>query len=85
MKFIDEKNLVVGDYWGNLVKVDHISGLSKKKSIAQNGISSIDVSNGHIAASSYDGSIYILDTELNLTNRIKAMEQKFTNDSTWER
>ncbi|WP_018132423.1 WD40 repeat domain-containing protein [Effusibacillus pohliae] len=75
--FYDEDTIVVGDYWGHLVRVQLSKGDVLRRKIAGNGISSLARMNNQIVAVSYDGGIYFVNPyELTNLKTIKEMEQK---------
>ncbi|MBJ6362184.1 WD40 repeat domain-containing protein [Paenibacillus sp. GCM10012307] len=61
VSFYSDSIIVAGDYWGNLIVVSLETGDLNTINVAQNGISSVAKIGSHIAASSYDGAIYIFD------------------------
>jgi hypothetical protein len=70
--FVDEVTVVIGDYWGALIRVD-----LRTSQISQNGISSIARSGEYLAATSYDGGIYLVESfSLTVVNTIHAMTQR---------
>ena len=56
--------VLVGDYWGGLIRVDLESETFRRKVVAANGISSLARSGQHVVASSYDGTIYLVAPRL---------------------
>lgn len=78
--FINEFNIIVGDYWGNIIKVEVETGYSTKKRISSNGISSLARKNDtQFIASSYSGSLYHMtcsEDGFSLINQLKFMEQR---------
>jgi WD40 repeat protein len=75
--FVDESNVVVGDYWGALIRVDLATSQISRAQIAQNGISSIASSGDYLVATSYDGAIYLVEPfSLKVVNTIRAMTQR---------
>ncbi|WP_202081398.1 WD40 repeat domain-containing protein [Caldalkalibacillus salinus] len=76
VSFIDELTVVVGDYWGNIVKVDLESGDITRQTLARNGISSITRYDRYFIAVSYDGSVNVVDSNLTIVKKILAMAQR---------
>lgn len=75
--FVDEDTVIIGDYWGDLIRVDLRTSKVSRAQIAENGISSITRSGKYLAATSYDGGIYLVDpASLNVVNTLRAMTQR---------
>lgn len=75
--FVDETTVVVGDYWGGLIRVDLDRQRISRATIARNGISSLSRSGEFLAVSSYDGTIYLVrPDDLHVVNRLSAMQQR---------
>lgn len=76
--FWDEDTVLVGNYWGAVWRVDLTRGEVIPFGIAGNGISSLArCGAGMMAAASYDGSIYLLETDgMTVCDRIQSMSQK---------
>jgi WD40 repeat protein len=75
--FLDEKTVVIGDYWGALICVDLESEKVSRKQIARNGISSLSRSGDYLVATSYDGSIYLVRaSDWQVVNTLTAMTQR---------
>ncbi len=75
--FVDPSTVIVGDYWGHLIRVDLARGRVERAKIACNGISSLCRSGSLLAASSYDGTIYLARTsDLQIVNSLTAMAQR---------
>lgn len=69
--------MIVGDYWGALIKADLRTGRVTRGTIAANGISSLSRSGERLVASSYDGGIYLVAVEdLSVRNVYRAMTQR---------
>lgn len=80
--FFDADTLVVGDYWGSLIKVDLNAGRVRRAVIARNGISSVTRSGAHVLASSYDGGVYLVDPEeLKAVNAFRSMDQRVREEA----
>ena len=75
--FVDEVTVVIGDYWGALIRVDLRTSQISRAQIAQNGISSIARSGEYLVATSYDGGIYLVEPfSLTVVNTVRAMTQR---------
>ncbi|HWZ46246.1 MAG TPA: hypothetical protein VNW97_22425, partial [Candidatus Saccharimonadales bacterium] len=75
--FLDEKTVVVGDYWGALIRIDLEHEKVSRIQIARNGISSLSRSGDALVATSYDGSIYLLRaSDLEVINTLVGMTQR---------
>ena len=75
--FLTEDIVVVTNYWGELLRVDLTDGSVTRATIAKNGISSISKHGNYLAASSYDGNIYLVRPEdLSVVNTIQSMIQQ---------
>ena len=61
MCFVDERTVIVGNYWGELIKFDLETERVTRRTIARNGISSVCTQGSDIVASSYDGALYLVD------------------------
>ncbi len=59
---INEHEALVGDYWGYLVHVNLDSGQITSQRIATNGLSSLSHVHPRVLATSYDGSLAVIDT-----------------------
>lgn len=75
--FWEADTVIVGDYWGALIKADLRTGRVTRNTIAANGISSLSRSGERLVASSYDGGIYLVAVEdLSVRNVYRAMTQR---------
>ncbi|UFJ43134.1 hypothetical protein LOK74_11970 [Brevibacillus humidisoli] len=75
--FYDEQTVIVGDYWGHLMRVDLSTGDVLRYRVARNGISSITRMNDQIVAVSYDGGIYfVVPHDLTIVRADKEMQQR---------
>jgi WD40 repeat protein len=75
--FWDADTVIVGDYWGALIKADLSTGRVTRRTIAANGISSLSRSGDGLIASSYDGGIYLVSVaDLSMRNVYRAMTQR---------
>jgi WD40 repeat protein len=79
--FWDEATVLIGDYWGGLIRVDLDSETSRRKVVAANGISSVARSGDYIVATSYDGTIYLVRPDLTVVRTLRAMRQKLNIDA----
>lgn len=75
--FWDQNTIFVGNYWGNLWRVELPRERVTAFNIATNGISSLSRCGDHIAAVSYDGSLCLINPgDMSVVSRIRAMQQK---------
>ncbi|WP_105167582.1 WD40 repeat domain-containing protein [Pseudoalteromonas sp. T1lg23B] len=75
--FLDQSTVIITNYWGELLKVDLTDGSVVRNSIAKNGISAVVRHGEFLAATSYDGAIYLVDPKQLITvNSLRSMTQK---------
>ena len=74
--FYDDTTVLIGDYWGGLIRVDLESESSRRKAVAANGISAVARCGEHVVAASYDGMIYLVRPDLTVVRTLRAMQQK---------
>lgn len=75
--FWDADTVIVGDYWGALLKADLRTGKIARRTIAANGISSLSRCGADLVASSYDGGVYLVAVaDLSVRNVYRAMTQR---------
>jgi WD40 repeat protein len=75
--FVDEATVVVTTYWGELLKVTLPDRRVHRRQVARNGISSVARIGRHLAASSYDGAVYLVRPEdLAVEQTLQAMTQR---------
>ena len=78
--FLDERTVIVANYWGELLRIDLDGSRMQRRTIARNGISAVtraDASGEHLLASSYDGAAYLVRTaDLAVVNELRAMHQR---------
>lgn len=75
--FADERTVVVGNYWGFLVRADLVTGEVTRRRIAPNGLSSLCRSGENLVATSYDGAAFLVRPhDLAVLNTLRAMTQK---------
>jgi WD40 repeat protein len=79
--FWDDETVLIGDYWGGLIRVDLAKETSRRAVVASNGISALARSGQHVAATSYDGAIYLVRPDLTVVRTLRAMRQKPCNGS----
>ena len=79
----DSATVMVGDYWGTVIRVDLAAGALSRKTIARNGISSLAYSDGYLIAASYDGGVYLVRPEdLAVVQTLRAMTQRLEGAAT---
>jgi WD40 repeat protein len=77
MCFLDERTVIVGDYWGALIKFDLETEKVTRRTVARNGISSVCSQGNDVVASSYDGALYLVDpVGLGVVRVLRAMVQR---------
>lgn len=75
--FWDADTVMVGDYWGSVIRVDLASGKAARRVVAGNGISSLSRSGDHVVATSYDGGAYLVAPgDLSVVQVARAMQQR---------
>lgn len=75
--FWDADTVIVGDYWGALLRVDLATGRIERRTIAANGLSSLSRCGDGVLASSYDGGAYLVSPgDLTVRNVYRAMTQR---------
>lgn len=75
--FWDHDTVVVGNYWGFLVKADLAEERVTRARIGPNGISSLARSGEHLVAACYDGAAYLVrPSDLTVERELRAMRQK---------
>lgn len=84
--FWDKDTVIVGDYWGALIRVDLQSERITRNTIASNGLSSLAKTSAGLIATSYDGGVYLVrPDDLSVRNVYRAMTQRFPafQSATW--
>jgi WD40 repeat protein len=77
MCFVDGRTIIVGDYWGALIKFDLETEKVTRRTVAQNGLSSVCPRGTDVIASSYDGALYLVDpADLEVKGTLRAMVQR---------
>jgi toxoflavin biosynthesis protein ToxC len=75
--FWDEDTILVGDYWGTVIRVRLDDGKVTRRVLAGNGISSLARSGDHVVATSYDGGAYLITPgDLAVVQVARAMQQR---------
>lgn len=75
--FLDAETVIVSDYWGALLRVDLIHERLTRHPIAVNGISSLCRIGAHLAATSYDGAVYLVRPgDMTVVATLRAMTQR---------
>jgi WD40 repeat protein len=83
--FVADDVVVVGDYWGALIRVALPTGDGvpdvRKVAVARNGISSLTRCGALVVAASYDGRLYAVCPEtLAVVQHLGAMQQRLDDD-----
>jgi WD40 repeat protein len=79
--FVSERVVLVGDYWGSLIRVALDTGEVTRATIARNGISSLTRCSDFVVAASYDGRLYAVRPEtLAVVQRLGAMQQRLDDE-----
>ena len=80
--FWDPRTVLVGNYWGWLVRFDLANETISRRRIAPNGLSAIARSGEHLLTTSYDGAVYRVDPhDLSVVGALRAMVQKVDEPS----
>jgi WD40 repeat protein len=75
--FVDERMVIVGNYWGELIQVRLPEETVVRKQVARNGISSLTACAGHLLAVSYDGGAYLVRSQdLAVVQTLRGMTQR---------
>ncbi len=75
--FVSPDVVIVTNYWGELLRVSLRDQTIIRRTIANNGISSIIKHGEHYAVSSYDGGVYLVEQqELRVLNSLSYMQQQ---------
>jgi WD40 repeat protein len=79
--FVSDQVVVVGDYWGSLIRVALDAGVVTSAVIARNGISSLTRCSDFVVAASYDGTLYaVRPTTLDVVMQLGAMRQRLDDE-----
>jgi WD40 repeat protein len=75
--FVDDSTVLVGDYWGSVMRVELPDERVSRQWIAANGVSALSRAGGHVAATSYDGAVYLIDpADLTVVQTLHGMQQR---------
>ena len=75
--FATDETVLVGDYWGTLIRVNLQSGEVQREHIAGNGLSSLARCGSLVLATSYEGSVSaVRPSTPGVAHRIEAMKQR---------
>lgn len=75
--FWDRETVIVGNYWGYLIKADLRDESVTRERIGPNGISALARSGDHLVAACYDGAAYLVrPDDLSVVRSLRAMTQK---------
>lgn len=79
--FVSDRVVLIGDYWGSVIRVTLDSGEVTKVVVARNGISSLTRCADFVIAASYDGSLYAVRPEtLTVAHQLEAMRQRLHDE-----
>jgi WD40 repeat protein len=79
--FVSDQVVLVGDYWGSLIRVALDSAAVMSVVVARNGISSLTRCAGMVVAASYDGRLYVVNPEtLEIALHLGAMRQRLDDE-----
>lgn len=82
--FWDEQTVLVGDYWGAVLKIDVATGRVERRTVAANGLSSITRCADGVAVSSYDGAVHLLSVpDLAILSTYRVMTQRLDKLPGW--
>jgi len=75
--FWDRDTVLIGNYWGDILRVDLRDERISKSRIATNGIASLARCGPNLAAVSYDGSLSLLEpSSMELLSQLHCLQQK---------
>lgn len=75
--FISSTVVIVTNYWGELIRVSLDDESIIRTSLSDNGISSMVLLDGQLAAAAYDGAVYLVDpNDLSVIQTLRSMTQK---------
>ena len=78
--FFDPETVLVGNYWGQLMRFDLSRGSKTVASIASNGLSAARRCGAHVVVTSYDGAVFLVDPRtLEVVNTLRAMTQRVSD------
>lgn len=81
--FWDPETVLIGNYWGYVLRVDLRSEQIIRRRVADNGISALSRCAGHVVAVSYDGTASLVaPDDLRTVRRLRIMVQKPIGAST---
>lgn len=79
--FVSDQLVLVGDYWGSLIRVALDSGAVTSLVVARNGISSLTRCSDLVVAASYDGRLHAVRPEtFDVVLRLGAMRQRLDGE-----
>jgi WD40 repeat protein len=80
--FWDPETVLVGNYWGEMLRIHLPTGGVTRRQVAQNGISSVARMGECVVAVSYDGGAYLIaPADLSVRQTLRAMTQRCAEDS----
>lgn len=82
VNFWDKNTVIVGNYWGWLLRFNLEDGTMTRARIASNGISAMTRVGDYLAAASYDGTVYLVNANtLEVVNHLTLMVQRTTEET----
>jgi WD40 repeat protein len=82
MCFWDKDTVLVGNYWGWVLRADLSTGEVTRSRIAGNGLSAVARAGEHAVVTSYDGAVYLVRPEdLTVAGYLRAMHQRVTGET----
>jgi WD40 repeat protein len=75
--FFDDNTVLVGDYWGTLMKVELDTERVTRATISINGVSALAASGDYVVAASYDGGVYLVSPrDMSIVASLRSMRQR---------
>jgi WD40 repeat protein len=75
--FWDPHTVIVGNYWGELIRVDLPTETVTRRQIGRNGLSAVARHGEHVVTVSYDGAAYLVTpADLSVCQTLRAMTQR---------
>ncbi len=79
--FWDDDTVVIGDYWGGMIKVDLQQQRYERYEVARNGLSAITHMGSHVLGVSYDGiALMMRPDDMKVIATLRAMDQRLDDE-----